>query len=452
MPLFARRRLQSMLAEIALHLDDAKARDLVRRLEDKRVDQVLPAEMELALLWALSRVGEIHIEPEWWADTKRPDAWTKVLVPGEPAVVEIAAPNDNAISGEAVMDTIALRFSEHASRYRRGVGEYLYYSFGSESGYEEGIYYRRRLTPLDYELTSGARSSVERWVRSGEIDRTALRILEPGLDVTIEKRPRRQTRFHNTWSSMPAETHSLDDNPLYKLLVRKLGQVKGAPPGTHRFIFLGDAGSTLLRRIGEVGEMDPTHRFVSAKQIISHFVTAHAKSIEAVVTVSPGRRSNVYGRDEFFWKVAAFPRPGFSLDLAPLNAIFGHLPRPLLEGYQARSLFRQGMFDPKGFGLYLPPRITTTMRGPVTVRLPARALLDLLAGRIDPETFRRETSGLATKSNLFKVWLDQGRTIQGAAFESGGLDEDDDHLVLTLADDAGARELRVPNTTSEPED
>lgn len=65
MPLFARRRLQSMLAEIALHLDDAKARDLVRRLEDKRVDQVLPAEMELALLWALSRVGEIHIEPEW---------------------------------------------------------------------------------------------------------------------------------------------------------------------------------------------------------------------------------------------------------------------------------------------------------------------------------------------------------------------------------------------------
>lgn len=110
------------------------------------------------------------------------------------------------------------------------------------------------------------------------------------------------------------------------------------------------------------------------------------------------------------------------------------------------------MFDPKGFGLYLPPRITTTMRGPVTVRLPARALLDLLAGRIDPETFRRETSGLATKSNLFKVWLDQGRTIQGPAFESGGLDEDDDHLVLTLADDAGARELRVPNTTSEPED
>jgi hypothetical protein len=451
MPLFARRRLQSMLDEIAPHLDEAKARDIVRRLEDKRVDQVLPAEIELALLWALSRIGEIDIEPEWWGDARRPDAYTEALVLGEPAVVEIAAPNDNAISGEAVMDAIALRFSEAASRLRKGVGEYLYFSFASESGYEDGVYYRRRLTPLDYELTASARGSLERWVRSGEIDNRPLRILEPGLDVTIQKKPYRQTRFHNTWSSMPPETHSVEDNPLYKLLVRKLAQVKGAPRGTHRFIFLGDAGSTLLRRIGEVGEIDPTRRFVSAKEILSHFVTANAAAIDAVVAIAPARRRNPVGRDDLFWKITAFPRPNFTLDLAPLNALLGYLPRPLLEGYQARSLFRQGMFDPKGPGLYLPPRITTSMRGPVTIRLPARAVLDLLAGRIDAETFRRETGGLAMKTNLFKLWLDQGRTIQGAAFEPGGLDEDDDHLVLTLADDPSARELHVPDTVPKPD-
>lgn len=228
-----------MLVEMASHLDDAKARDLVRRLEDKRVDQVLPAEMELALLWALSRIGDIDIEPKWWGGTKRPDAYTEALVPGEPAVVEIAAPNDNAISGEAVMDAIALRFSEAANRYRKGVGEYLYFSFGSESGYEDGVYFRRRLTPLDYELTADVRVNLERWVRSGEIDRSPLRIVAPGLDVSIQKQSYRQTRFHNTWSSMPAETHSVDENPLYKLLVRKLGQLKGAKLGTHRFILLG---------------------------------------------------------------------------------------------------------------------------------------------------------------------------------------------------------------------
>lgn len=85
------------------------------------------------------------------------------------------------------------------------------------------------------------------------------------------------------------------------------------------------------------------------------------------------------------------------------------------------------------------------------MRLPARALLDLLAGRIDLETFRRETGGLATKTNLFQTWLDQGRTIQGATFEPGGLDEDDDYLVLTLADDPSARELRAPDMAPKSE-
>ncbi len=47
MPLFTRRRLQLMLDELYPVLGDAKARDLLNRLEDKRVEQALPAEMEL---------------------------------------------------------------------------------------------------------------------------------------------------------------------------------------------------------------------------------------------------------------------------------------------------------------------------------------------------------------------------------------------------------------------
>ena len=78
----------------------------------------------------------------------------------------------------------------------------------------------------------------------------------------------------------------------------------------------------------------------------------------------------------------------------------------------------------------------------------ARALIDLLAGRVDPKTFVRETGGLAMKTNLFAHWLDRGMTIQDARFESGGLDEDDDYLIFTFADDAGAREFRAASTNS----
>lgn len=51
MPIFTRRRLQAMLNDLAPCLDEAKGKDLLRRLENKRVEQALPAEMELALLW-----------------------------------------------------------------------------------------------------------------------------------------------------------------------------------------------------------------------------------------------------------------------------------------------------------------------------------------------------------------------------------------------------------------
>lgn len=444
MPLFARRRLQSMLDEIAPHLDDGKIRDLLKRLEDKRVDQVLPAEIELALLWALSRIGDIDIEPDWWGDERRPDAYSEALVAGEPAVIEIAAPNDNAISGEAAMDAIALRIGDFVGGLRRGLGEYLYYRFEQESGYEDGVYFRRRLAPLDYALTDETKGYLRSWIESGAVGTKRLRIIEPGLDVEVEKTAHRQTRFHNTWSSMPPETHSVDDNPLYKLLTRKLSQLRAAKEGTRRFIFLGDAGSTLLRRIGQAGEIDPTRRYVSGREILSHFVTVNAHAIDAVVTIAPNRRRNSFGRDNLYWSASVFSRPGFDFDLGSLNRLVANLPPPRFEGYQARSLFRQGAFSPMAWGWYLSPHIRTNMKGgPVEVKISARSLMDLLAGRIAPEVFRREVGGSALDKNLFEFWLNKGLSLSDATFESGGLDEDDDYLVFTLADDAGARRLNL---------
>lgn len=58
MPIFTRRRLQAMLNDLAPRLDEAKGKDLLRRLENKRVEQALPAEMELALLWGLLQLGD----------------------------------------------------------------------------------------------------------------------------------------------------------------------------------------------------------------------------------------------------------------------------------------------------------------------------------------------------------------------------------------------------------
>ncbi|HSJ78933.1 MAG TPA: hypothetical protein VK913_09405, partial [Erythrobacter sp.] len=62
MAVFARRRLQMMIVGLSHLLDDAKMRDLIGRIESKRIDQALPAEIELGILWALSQLGEVEIE------------------------------------------------------------------------------------------------------------------------------------------------------------------------------------------------------------------------------------------------------------------------------------------------------------------------------------------------------------------------------------------------------
>jgi hypothetical protein len=78
----------------------------------------------------------------------------------------------------------------------------------------------------------------------------------------------------------------------------------------------------------------------------------------------------------------------------------------------------------------------------MTISISARAVLDLLAGRITSEKFQHRT-GLEGKnrSNLFKHRLEQGDILSGARLEPGGVDEDDDWLVFELARDPSASPL-----------
>lgn len=116
------------------------------------------------------------------------------------------------------------------------------------------------------------------------------------------------------------------------------------------------------------------------------------------------------------------------------------LPAPHYEGYQARSLFRQGAFAPEGHGQYLGMNVTTNSKEKQnTIRFPARLLLDLLAGRITEEWFRNYHTSSGRDTNLFAHWLNMGMTLSGAEISPRELDEDDDHIILHFSDDPAAR-------------
>jgi hypothetical protein len=77
------------------------------------------------------------------------------------------------------------------------------------------------------------------------------------------------------------------------------------------------------------------------------------------------------------------------------------------------------------------------------VEFPARMLLDLLAGRMTEEQFRRQLNHSGSQ-NVFEQWLSRGMTISRAEMAPRDIDEDDDHIVLFFSDDPAARAFELP--------
>ena len=453
MTIFSRRRVQSMLDELAPVLDSEKRKELLELLNHQtNVGQALSGEMELALLWAIHLLGEMEVEPEWWGDSKRPDVVTDCFVPGKTAAIEIYATNTNSLSGEVEMDAIARQIGKVASEAKAGAGDFLSYRFGETSGYENGIYFRRRLAPKGFLLDDDHKAAVTEWVASGQSANTSLPLHAEDFDVVIMQHENRQTCYHNFSSSMPAEAHCISDNPLFMALKRKLekGQLKTAAMGTLRILFVADVGSSLLNRVGRNSMPDHSNRTVSGEDIIKHFIGTYAHKVDAVVVFSPTieqlawQSNDPTGRKPKRWSVAMFATEAIPEIPESLERITYLLPEPHYEGYQARSLFGQGAFSPNNHGQYLGITVTTNGKDNRTsIKFPARLLLDLLAGRITEELFRNYHTSGGRNGDLFAHWLNQGKTICGAEMAPRSIDEDDDHLILHFADDPAARPFNL---------
>ena len=78
-----------------------------------------------------------------------------------------------------------------------------------------------------------------------------------------------------------------------------------------------------------------------------------------------------------------------------------------------------------------------------SVRISARRLQELLAGRIQPQQFEQRSGVM----HVLDAALKRGLTIQDARVEKAGLDEDDDFLIFELKADAAAAPLTKPKVS-----
>jgi len=68
-----------MLNEIGPWLDRGKAKDLLNRLENEKPNQALPAEYELSISWAVSKIATLEIDRP--AGSRTPDIYSRTCSP-----------------------------------------------------------------------------------------------------------------------------------------------------------------------------------------------------------------------------------------------------------------------------------------------------------------------------------------------------------------------------------
>jgi len=431
-----------MVDELTSHLGTEKRKDLVRRLNSKDPEQSLGAEAELSIAWSL-RTFDLEIEPVWWTPPKCPDLYVEGLINDIPLVIEVTAFADAAISGEDVMDHCAQELISLANKEKKGFGDFLYFYFAETSNYQRGRKERGIAASKHYRPSDATKQRIVAWINSSPSDKQRLRIEDAGLVVEVEAKQYKQIRYHNYHVSRPPRTYSDTRNPLYRRLADKSKQLRDAPSGVWRTIFLVEAGSRFVADVNNAHRWGGVERYSSARQIIQKFIDDKSDKIDAVVVFIPTKhyRGSIGSGTEpnSSWQVTVFGRdnPVNNALAAALETLTSVLPRPRLDGFNARSIIRQKAMSYDARGWYLSWK-WNMREDKCTYRMSARALQDFLAQRIDEKQFHHFV-GTAKDGPSIGHFLEQGYTIQNIRFESGGTDEDDDYVVFELALDAAAR-------------
>jgi hypothetical protein len=431
-----------MLIELGPWLIRSKATDLLIRLENVSPDQAIPAEFELALHWAVTKTARLEIDRPMGKRT--PDIYSTDLLPSASISVDVAAISDTFLSGEALMRRAAKIINRTCDQILKDSSVHLHYTFQERSGYVRddsgrSRFDRRRLITKSFQMEPRLRTALAEWLKNA-ISKP-LHWTDKDINVTITWRDYVHPQL-NTFCTMPSLAYDLRENPVYQVLKSKADQLHDVPDCAHRGIFLGDAGCQLFNDIYRV---DRVHNTFSGQQVIETFLADESK-IDFVAVFSVKRATTGSwdsSKNPRIWYLYPFEqkRSRKKLDLSRVLHLRDLLPAPNLSGYEARSRHEQGMFAPQANGQYLPTSMSSG-RNSMKVTISARALQELMAGRLTAEQFKNWTLG---PFNPFEQNLARGWTIASVSFDSKNVEADDDYLTFTFQDDPAAAPLRLPN-------
>jgi hypothetical protein len=444
MALFARRVIDRYLEENQELVSEERLRDWVRRLNTVSDDYVA-TEWELILLNAFAKHGKVQHEPKTYAAPI--DLLFQSSDGGLYFAADIAAIFEWEMHRRNPVDRFQEELSKRIAQAKIETGRFLFRIEESQPVAARGTGRKRQLLlpPTTQFSTHVFTSDFDRFIKSVRahphaIQHHVIRYASPSVNIFIEYSPGKTLGLVGQYGAY-ASTTVKDNNPLFNALKRKAEQLRRSGYEGLRGVIVCDGGARILNET-------PNWAIYSIREVVQDFFRQNA-SISFVITVAiKWRWFNSNSGRKFEYVAQLFVRdstPTWPHDLGRLlDNVLSHLPEPSQTPENATNQLKWNRST----------KITRPYCGGGwelkgnEVKISARELLDLLAGKLNYKQFAEDHA--VAGGNMFQVFRDQGKMIRRISVEHQP-NKDDDWILIQFSTDPAACDFKVPGSREQSE-
>lgn len=430
MPIFSLRSVRRMLDELAPSLSPHRVRELEAKMR-ARNDQTVPSEWEIAVGYALSRVGKV-IDP----GSHRPGNPDFIFIANgssKEIVVEVTALSDQNADRENAIDDFTARL--HAVAASAGITQTLG-TFSWKLGDAEvngriiiGIPDRR---DIDAFFKANEFKGFLHNIKASPLVARSFQFEVRGSKSEISFSPGRH-QFASGGHRSYKVARAIDDAGVFNRLKSKEKQLSKAALNLPAIVFLCDNDSHLLRhdqlnapgtfKIEDIVTtfLDGRRHWQQGPWILQQGMPKHGNRVHAVVTLTVNQPWQVFGgqgrrelRGRFIPASHCASHIQSTSFLELINAAVEQLPAPVATPCNAMNTYRWPPFFGGG-----------AMTGN-KVKISLLTLQKLIVGEMSYDEFARGHDMLATQMRRLAT---QGQMISGISIEHQR-DADDDWVVL----------------------
>jgi hypothetical protein len=439
MPIFSKRTLQRLINENSRFLTKEQLLKHINGLNKSNEDSI-NFEWEVVLLNAFNKLGKLSHEPTL-AGKRRLDLLFGHST-GTELLADIATVSDRGFEAENPLEPFLSELTRMRNKYGLKQGSFSWKIEGQREGPFRDQKMKLNLPPRReiHKVFDGGFHQFMKKIKLTPILPRSLIIRTSDANISINYNP--GGKYSS--GSYPAYTvaYSITRNPVYNALKRKSNQLKQSGYRGYRAILLCDGGCHLFR--DKLYSPD-TFRM---SDIICKFLR-DTSSIDLILTFSiQSRLKPFYSGTELYSEIQFFTNSGTLTTFADQlsNELKSLIPKPVLDATNGVNHLK-GKHRKEGLSHYGGWQMSGN-----TIRISARALLDLLAGRVSQKKFFEDHKLTPTEThkdavNYFERSLKQGRLIDGIKLERS-IDEDDDWIVIQFGNpDPAIARLVLPKTS-----